>query len=138
MADLVITAANVLAGAGATISPKTAGATITAGQVVYEDTSDGGKLKLARGNAVGTANVYGIALNNASNGQPCSVIRDGDNFNPGATVVVGTTYALSAAVAGAIAPDGDLVATNVNVTLGIATTTSNIKLAINPSGVAKA
>lgn len=40
MADLTITAANVTAGALATTVTGTAGATITAGQLVYLDTRD--------------------------------------------------------------------------------------------------
>ena len=40
MADLTITAANVVPGAGARITNGTAGATVTAGQVVYLDPAD--------------------------------------------------------------------------------------------------
>ena len=53
MTDLVITAANVIAGTGARRALGTAGATITAGKVVYFDSSTS-KYKLADNNS-GTA-----------------------------------------------------------------------------------
>jgi hypothetical protein len=78
MADLVITAANVAAGAGSRKNTGTAGATITAGQVVYQDAADG-KYKLADANS-GTAAARapaGIALHGALAGQPLSILSRG-------------------------------------------------------------
>ena len=87
MASLSITAANVLSGSGATIERGTAGATITAGQVVYRDTADG-KYKLADADSATALarDPRGIALNGASNGQPLAIIRAGD-VTIGATMV---------------------------------------------------
>jgi hypothetical protein len=70
MAAISITAGDVQEGAGATIKEGTAGATITAGQIVYIDTSAGDVLKLADADLSALAStVAGIALNGASSGQ---------------------------------------------------------------------
>lgn len=130
MADLTITAASVLASASASTLEGTAGATVTAGQPVYLDAADG-KLKLtdASSSAEETACV-GIALNNASTGQPVEYVNEDDGFTPGATLVAGEVYAVSAAAGGAIAPVADLVATNYTQVLGVAISTSVMKLCV--------
>jgi hypothetical protein len=63
MADLTITAANVIAGNSAKTETGTAGATVTAGQVVYKDSADN-KFKLADNDSAtaGLRSPYGIAL----------------------------------------------------------------------------
>lgn len=137
MADLSITAASVTAADGAVSKQEyVAGATITAGQLVYVDTANSNVLKLAQ--ADGTlleATVKGVALCGASTGQPCVIATAGD-YNPGATVAVGTVYILSA-TAGGICPDADLASSSYCSIFGVATTTSNIKLNIFNSGVEK-
>jgi hypothetical protein len=134
MVDLAPTPANVIAVDGSPTRRILGGETIVAGEAVYEDGANG--LKLAQANAIATAGMVGIALNGGDDGQPIEVITGG-NYNPGAVVVVGETYVLSAVVAGNIAPIGDLASTNSPTILGVATTTSNIKLSINISGVLK-
>lgn len=135
MADLTITAANVVAAADAKIGRGTAGAAITAGQSLYLDSADG-RMKLADANS-GTAaarSCAGIALHAASSGQPIAYAYEGD-VNPGATLTVGEIYVLSA-TAGGIAPEGDLTTGHYVGILGVATTASNLRLRINNSGVA--
>ncbi len=136
MADLTITAANVVAASTATIDRRyNAGASITAGQSVYLDLATN-TWKLADANgAVELTVLGGVALHAASAGQPLAVITDGD-YNPGATVAVGTIYVLSA-TAGGIAPSADAVTGWYTSILGVATTTSNIRVSRNVSGVAK-
>ena len=135
MADLSITAANVEAASTAVEYQGTAGATITAGGSVYEDSTDSNKLKLADADALATAAAKGIALHGASDGQPLRIITEGD-LNPGATVAIGEIYCVSD-TAGGIKPVGDLVSTEYVTPLGIGTTTANIKVQIQVSGVAK-
>ena len=135
MADLVVTAANVVAGTGATTKTGTAGATITAGQLVYLDSADS-KYKLIDADAAATADIAGVALNGASNTQPISILTAGA-LNPGATVAVGTVYC-GAVTPGGIAPVADLIAGDYISVLGIGTTASNILVAINNSQIAKA
>lgn len=135
MAALTITAANVDPTATATIVTKTAGATITAGQALYLDSSS--LLQLARANAASTDAVVGIALNSASANQPCSYITGG-NFNPGATVAAGVYYYLSDAAAGAIVPVADLGSGDYVTKLMYGTTSSECKVEITTTGLALA
>lgn len=111
MADLTITAASVAKHTG-TISPSvvgsgTAGATITAGQSVYLDSTTS-TLKLADADAsAATASGVGIALHGSLNGQPLTYVTGGF-FTPGATLAKGQVYCISA-TAGGIAPISDTV-----------------------------
>lgn len=134
MADLTVTAASVIAGSNAKTVAGTFGATITAGKAVYQDTSDN-KWKLADANLSAAAAVLGgIALNGGSDGQP-ALIQTGGNINPGATVVVGTIYVLSA-TAGGICPAADLVSGMYTNIVGIGTTSSNIAMQVQNGLVA--
>ena len=110
MADFTITAAQVTRTTGATATG-TAGATITAGQVLYVDTADANKLKLFDANGSADAQIcVGISLHGASSGQPIEYITDG-------TLILTTGAALSSAgqvvigsgtTPGAMAPRTDL------------------------------
>ena len=132
MADLTQTPSSVVATAGYKGREVLAGATIVAGNVVYEDGTNG--LKLAKGDAVSTAGVAGIALNGGGDGQPILICTSGV-INVGATMTLGEHYALSAGVAGKIGPVSDLASTNSPTTLGVAITTTTIQLAVNISGI---
>lgn len=134
MADLSITASAVLAASTASTKGGTAGATITAGQVVYKDSSDD-KYKLADADS-GTAAVrapIGIALNGASDGQPLRVIQAGD-LTMNAVMTAGTAYYLSP-TPGGIAPLADLLAGDDVVLLGLAKSTTVLAVDIQISGV---
>ncbi len=135
MADLAITAANVLAGAGASVSRGVAGATVTAGQAVYLDTATG-TWKLADNNSA-TAAVRapgGLALNGASNGQPLAVLTEGP-ITIGAALTAGVAYYLSD-TPGGICPVADLATGEYPTVIGIATSTTALNVQINSSGVA--
>ncbi len=136
MADLTITAANVAPGTNASIDRSyLAGATITAGQTVYLDTTTT-TWKLADANLSQAAAVLGgVALHGASSGQPLAVQTRGQ-ITIGATVAVGTIYQLSA-TAGGIAPSADAVSGWYTSTLGVAITTGIIDINIQVSNVAK-
>lgn len=121
MADLTITAANVLKATGAVTGSGTAGVAVTAGQALYLDATDS-KLKLAQCDGTAAeADVVGIALHAALANQPLAYLKSG-TMNIGGTTVKTTTYCLSA-TAGGIAPQADLVATNRIVRIGHATAT---------------
>lgn len=110
MADLTITAANVLAGANAVTRMSVLGAAVAVGEVVYEDPADSMKLKLADANgATAAQNPVGVALTAGNAGQPALIVTDDDDFTPGGTLVPGTVYVLSANP-GKIAPSADAVA----------------------------
>lgn len=135
MSDVSITAANVIAGANAKKRTGRAGATITAGQVVYEDSSDSSDFKLADANAsAATANPVGIALHGASDGQPLTIVTEDDDFTPGGTLSLSAgadsgVYVLSG-TAGGIAPMDDLAAAMYTVIIGVAKSTTKMKLKI--------
>jgi hypothetical protein len=134
MTDIAITAANVVKGSNATIEQGTAGATITAGQVVYKAAATG-KYGLADCDSA-TAEVKvprGIALNGASDGQPLAIIRSG-SVTIGGTLTPGTAYYLSP-VAGGIAPLADVASGDTVVLHGLATSASVLALDIQVSGV---
>lgn len=132
MPDLSITAANVEPVAGYGYVDLVAGATITAGQVVYQDSADL-KAKLADcDGAAALAVVVGIALNGAAANQPVRVITSGD-LDVGATLTVGEIYVLSG-TAGGIAPEGDLANPDKVSVIGVGTAADNLKLKIFNSG----
>lgn len=133
MTALSITAANVIAGTGAITENGTAGATITAGQVVYQAGATG-KYGLADCNSA-TAEVRvvrGIALNGAADGQPLRILKQGP-ITIGATVVVGSAY-YAGGTAGEIIPVGDFSTADYVSQIGIATSTSVIDVNIQNSG----
>ena len=125
MADLTQTAASVVAGAAATKITVVAGGTITRGMPVYKDSADD-EYKAAQATSTKYA-AEGVALNDADDGQPLEIVTKDGSFTPGATLVVGVVYAVSA-TAGKIAPVADLVSTDYTTVLGVAKTTSVMKL----------
>lgn len=134
MADLSITAANVVPGAGARIDrTKVAGAVITAGQWVYRD---GSTYKPADNNsATATARVPdGIALNGAATGQPVAVQTAGE-VTIGAALTPGTAYFLSD-TPGGTCPVGDLASGEYPCVVGLARSASVLRIGINSAGVA--
>jgi hypothetical protein len=135
MANLAITAANVLAGSNSTVRNGTAGATITQGQAVYFD-SVTSTFKLADANSATAAarTPVGFALNGASLGQPLAVQTDGD-LTIGATLTPGVAYYLST-TPGAVCPVADLTTGDYPVVLGIAKSASVLAVDIIESGVA--
>jgi len=134
MTDISITAANVLAGSGASIRRGTAGATITAGQVLYYDGATA-KYKLADcDGATALRTPVGIALNGASDGQPISLVDRGP-VTIGGTLTAGVAYYLSP-TAGGICPVADVLSGDYSVILGIATSASVLNVNIQESGVA--
>ena len=134
MADITITAANVIAGADANVVPMTAGAAITAGQVVYREAAT----RLAKladcDNATAEVRIpYGIALHAAANGQPLSVLRSGP-ITIGATITAGTDYWLSGNPGG-ICPRADVASGDRAVLIGVATSATVLRVDIQDSGV---
>lgn len=137
-ADISITAASVIPSSAAKIVTKTAGATLTAGQVVYEDTADSNKVKLADTNSATAAArvVFGIAAGGAAAGQPVRIIREDPTLTLGGTVAIGDILILSA-TAGGIAPSADAASGHYVTVLGVAKSTTTINFLPLASGAAK-
>jgi len=140
MAAISVTAANVLAGANAKTRKVTAGATLTAGQAVYES---GTEVYLAQcDGTLAEATVVGITLGGAADGQPVVIVTEDDDFTPGGTLVL--TAAGGAGLVGLSATAGGLemmvsatmpLSGNYPVILGVAKTTTKMKLKIvGPGG----
>lgn len=135
MADISITAANVLAGAGAETENGTLGAAATAGQVLYKAAADG-RWYLADNNAA-SAEVRGpkgIALNGGAIGQPVRVLKSG-LITIGGTMTAGVAYYLSD-TAGGICPVADLGTGEFPSIVGIATSTTVLNVNFQSAGVA--
>lgn len=134
MADLTITASQVLAGAGAVIETGNAGETITQGQTVYRNSSDKEIYLADADDTAATATVLGIALNSASDGQPIKFQTDGTiTLGAGAAPTEGVIYVLSG-TAGGIAPSADLATSDYVSILGVGNASNGISLNIQASG----
>jgi hypothetical protein len=136
MADLSITAANVVAGSGAKKVTGTAGATIVAGEAVYYDTATS-TYKLADTDSATAAvrSPAGIALNGAAANQPVTVLTSGP-ITIGATVAVGDVYYLSG-TPGKLAPFADVAAGDYPCIIGICTSTTVLNVKIQEAGAVK-
>lgn len=136
MADIVITAANVLASSSATRVIGTAGATITAGQSLYVDTADSNKLKLADSDGTSPANVFaGISLHASLANQPIIYVTADPSFTFGGTVLAGDTVWLADTAGGVTKTFSDLEAGDTIVCLGVALTTTTMNLNPTVGGV---
>lgn len=110
------------------------GATVSAGNPLYLDTADN-EHKLADNNAsAATAAAKGIAVTPGVDGGYGYIATGGSIILVGTTMAVGETYYVGP-TAGEIIPDADLT-TGHNVTrLGTAETTTQLKLAIEATGI---
>lgn len=136
MADLTITAANVLKGTGAVCKTGVAGAAITAGQVLALNSSD--QLVLADCDHATAAlrSPVGIALHAAGAGQPVTYLEEGP-ITIGAVVAASVAYYLSP-TAGGICPEADVASGDYGVFLGFGISTTQIRVGIVEAGVVKA
>jgi hypothetical protein len=134
MADLTITATSVVAGADSIQVHGILGETVTAGQVLYQDTTTGKWFKAD--NNAGTELVrkaQGIALNGGAVNQPVTVHKRGA-ITIGATLTAGTAYYLSD-TPGGICPLADLLSGEYVVLLGLAASTTVLNVDIQYPGV---
>lgn len=136
MADLSVTVAEVQITTNTQRINGTAGATITAGQLLYLDVS-AGTYKLAQCDGTAEeATVAGLALHASLAGQPINMQVTG-NFTVGATaaMTVGENYWASD-VAGSIQPDADVItSTWYRSYIGTASAAGVLKLNIQNTGV---
>lgn len=135
MADLTITANNVVAGSNAVINrSRNAGEAIASGKAVYLSSTTK-KWMLADSNSA-TAEAKkagGIALNGAAVNQPLAVATGGD-VNMGATLTPGAPYYLSE-TPGGIQPAADLGSGENVCQIGLAKDASTLTIDIQSPGV---
>lgn len=131
MTDVSITAANVAPTGDTVQETGVAGASITAGQAVFRNSSK----EIVLGDADDTTldEFIGIALHAAADGQPITYAKGG-SVTIGGTVVAGAPYYLSA-TAGGIAPHGDLTTGDRVIHIGDATSTSVLRIRPYDTGV---
>ena len=132
MADLVVTATNVVKYTGARTANGIAGETIAAGQALYLAST--GLLMKADDTTATKAACVGVALNGGAINQPIQYLTGG-GLNPGAAVTVGATYGVTD-TAGGVGLISERASADFITILGVATTTSRIEVAINRAGVA--
>lgn len=133
MSDLSPTAANVLAAASAITEAGVLGATGVPADVVYKDTTTG-TYKLADNDGTSAEKTpVGLLLNGGAAGQPAKIIKSGD-LAVGSILTAGTTYYLSS-TAGKICPLADVGAGETAIIIGIAISTSVLRVNITNSGV---
>ena len=129
--DISITPANVVPSAAAHRVEATAGATITAGQLIYldstdTDTSGKGKAKLSDANGSAALRVVdGIAINGASAGQPLVYVTFDPALTIGGSQTVNTILVLSG-TAGGLAPAADLASGWYVTVLGVVKTSTTL------------
>lgn len=136
MADLSITASAVLASTDSTTEQGRAGATITAGQTVVTDLTTGRYVLADVDGGADIRRPRGIALNNASAGQPLAIIKSGD-LTINAVLTAGVTY-YGSPNPGGICPRADVLTGDYVCVLGVAKSTTVLALDIQYPGVASA
>lgn len=148
-ADLSITTTAVTVPSGTPLGDGIAGATITIGQLLYQDASDSGKLKLANADTTAlTADVVGIALSAAASGQRViylPVAGRGTRVTMNAVLTAGQAYyasgndgAHTGGAAGGICTFADLVTSEFPTLIGVAESTTKLIWNVQATGVAKA
>lgn len=143
MANYTLTPALVVHSITANYTSYTAGATITAGQPLYADTtaldtSGKPKAKLADANAsAATASCIGISANGAADGQPVRVVFSDNDFAHGLTGAVAGDIIIVSATAGGLAPALDMATGMYPVIVMVATSATKAIVSILSGTVAK-
>ena len=137
MALVAVTAAQVQKGSGTSVAfgSGEAGAAITAGQPIYLDSSNAGKVTPALAATEAEADCKGIAVADAAAGQICPYQRSGSiTLGADASLTQGKGYWLSTTT-GRIGDESDIDGTDFITFLGVASSTSVLDLNIFASGV---
>ena len=138
MADLSQTRANVKLGQSANARGRVAGEAIDQGMPYYISETDNLAYQCDANDTAAKANCVGIAMTPAATGGSFWGVEDRDVLiNLGATLAVGTYYAVSA-TKGAIAPIADIISTQFPTAIGVSITTALLRFSPQPAGVAKA
>lgn len=133
--DYTIVPASVkISGANVRTSTVIVGEAVSEGQAVYLDSATS-KYMLADATDTTKALVAGITLTSAST-DGYALIQTSRTYFAGTTLVKGDPVFLSATAGGGkLAPHADLASTNAVTLIGFASSTSEIELAINPTGI---
>jgi len=136
MADITITAANVVAGSNVTTEQGTAGETIAAGKAVYKSSTTMKYMLADNNSATAEARTaLGIALNTASLNQPLMILKSGD-ITIGATLDPEAPAYYLSDTPGGICPVADVGDGEYFCLIGLAKSTSVLAVRIQATGVA--
>ena len=118
---------------------RTASEAVSPGDLVAVDASTG-QVVLAQAIASPSyvKEIEGIALNAAEDGQPVKIADSGTvTLSNVACMTAGVVYCLSPGNPGQIVPHSDLTAGQLVQVLGIAINTTQVRIALNASGVSR-
>ena len=135
-ADLSITAASVAFSSAAKFQTGTCGATITAGQALYIDTTVN-QLKLASHASASTAAVAGLARGGCSAGGSVQYGYYDPDLTIGATLATGSICFLGSAAGGITCTVADLSSGEYPTIICLATSTTKCKLQIDAATVSQ-
>lgn len=121
--DVSVTAANVRVSADAVLITGTFGETVTAGQPLYQSSTDG-RYYLSDANASGKTTISAIAVNGGAAGQPALLCTEDPNFTPGFTLSTSAPIYVASATAGGIAPSADVTTGWFTTVIMVAKTTT--------------
>lgn len=130
MADLTISTIKRVSG---NVTTGDAGEALAAGDAVFVN-STGNTHDKADATSTTNAVAIGVQLLPTDSGAKSTVAANGSVIDVGAILTVGTIYCVSA-TSGKIAPQADLTTGDVLTILGVAETTSQLRIAINATGV---
>jgi hypothetical protein len=135
MSDYIIVPANVkISGSNVRTSTVQVGEAVTEGQALYLDNTSG-KYMLADATDTTKALVAGVTLT-SSDLDGYALMQTSRTYFAGTTLVKGDPVFLSATAGGGdLCPHADLVSTNAVTLIGFASSTSEIELSINPTGI---
>lgn len=139
MATISQTAANVAVGSATTrVRVVQVGEGVTQGNCVRLDASDGKYYKSDANLSASAAKCDGIVLTPASTNGYCVIALpgEGSKVNLGATLTVGTTYAVSP-TSGAIEPLADITTASYVTQIGTASTTALLDFVVTNTGIVK-
>lgn len=138
MANITITAANVIAASTASKAASRAGETITAGMPVYQHTD--GLYYKADTDTSAHAAVVGISLHAALTGQPLQIITSGaltlgSILTKGSVILLSNSVGLMYEILDPQSIDDVMVSADYRTILGTATSSTVMNVAITVSGV---
>ena len=113
---------------------RVAGGTIAKHDLVYIDTSDNNKVKVADNGAAATAVVYGMALHAASSGEYVLIATNGARLTVGGGPTAKTRYVLGG-TAGESELQSDLSGGEYITEVLLALSTTEIEIDINVTGL---
>ena len=135
MSDVNLTEASVKPTSTTIKQMVTFGATIVQGTIVYRDSADNEYKVADCTTSATTANACGMALSSGADGQRGWIATGGDvtvdNVSLAAPVLI-------LSEAGQMCPSADLADDDYITVIGVASSTTNLKLKFNPSGVVAA